>query len=86
MSKITDEKREAVKREIIDAFFSFRSNRPQEGYAQENRNTNELWDDLHDMYNFTNEEIANYMMENDYVPTTEQDGSVKWAIWRMISE
>ena len=81
-----NDKKEEVKRQIIDAFFTFRSPLPKEGYIQENRTTNELWDDLREMYNFTNEEIADYLIDHDYAPTTEQDGTVKWAVWRMLTQ
>ena len=46
--KNNDERREGVKRQILEAFFHFRSNLPKEG--------------------------------------SEPDGSVKWAIWRLIHE
>ena len=43
-----------------------------------------LLDDLQEMYGYTVDEIADYLIEHEYAPTTEQDGSVKWAIWRML--
>ncbi|MBR2290791.1 MAG: hypothetical protein IJ868_00555 [Prevotella sp.] len=84
MEEKTKSKTEEVKRQILDAFFTFRSPLPKEGYRPENRTTMELWDELNDMYNFTSSEIAEYMIDHEYAPTTEQDGSVRWAIWRII--
>lgn len=79
-----NDRKEQVKSQILDAFFTFRSPLPEEGMVQENRTTTELLDDLQEMYGYTVDEIADYLIEHEYAPTTEQDGSVKWAIWRML--
>jgi hypothetical protein len=84
--KNNDERREGVKRQILEAFFHFRSNLPEVGYVQQNRSTQELLDELNTMYNFSENDIVDYLSDNDYAPTTEPDGSVKWAIWRLIHE
>lgn len=73
-----------VARQILDAYFTFRSPLPREGYVQQNRSTREVIDDLSDMYAFSAEEVCGYMAENGYAPTTEQDGSVRWAVWRTL--
>ena len=65
-------RRNEIKMEILDAFFKF------------HRSTVELQDDLQNMYPFSQEEIAEYMIDHDYSPLSEGDGSVKWAIWRII--
>jgi hypothetical protein len=82
----SEDRKEEVKRQILEAFFTFRSNLPREGYMQQNRSTQELLDELCCMYNFSEEDLVNYLIECGYAPTTEPDGSVKWAIWRLIHE
>ena len=79
------DKEELVKQQILDAYFQFRSNLPQEGYVQQNRSTVEICDELNDMMYISIKDVAGYMADHDYAPTTEQDGSVKWAVWRMIN-
>ena len=86
MKETQNNRKEEVKRQILDAFFTFRRNLPEDGYIQQNRTTEEIWDDLRNMYNFTYEEIADYLIDHNYSPVTEQDGSVKWAVWRLIHE
>lgn len=76
------EKETKVKQQILEGYFTFRSNLPQKGFVQQNRSTCEIRDDLYDMMCFTNDEICEYMIDHDFAPTTEQDGTVKWAIWR----
>lgn len=80
-----NDRKEEVKRNILDAYFTFRSPLPKEGYIQENRSTNELLDDLLEMYNFKYEDVTDYLIDHDYAPTTEQDGTVKWAVWRLLT-
>jgi hypothetical protein len=80
----SEDRKEEMKRQILDAFFTFRCNLPKEGYVQQNRSTQELLDELCTMYSFKEDDIVEYLMEHDYAPTTEPDGSVKWAIWRLI--
>lgn len=77
-------RRNKIKREILDAFFKFRSPLPCDGAVSQHRSTVELQDDLQNMYPFSQEEIAEYMIDHDYSPLSEGDGSVKWAIWRII--
>lgn len=72
-----------VRQEVLDAYFVTRSNLPKEGAVQCNRSTEEIMDDLVDMVYLTKKDITTYLVEHDYHPTTEIDGSVKWAIWRI---
>ena len=74
---------EQVRREVLDAYFLTRRNLPEEGAVQQNRSTEEILDDVADMMTMTKKDVIDYMIEHDYHPTTEQDGSVKWAIWRL---
>ena len=78
------QKEDLVRNQVIDAYFKFRSNLPQEGYVQQNRSTQEILDDLADMMYLTSNDIVEYLVQHEYAPTTELDGTVKWAIWRII--
>lgn len=60
----------------------FRNNLPGDGYIQENKTTQQIQEELAPMYGVTTIEIVNYMMGHNYSTTTEQDGSVAWAVWR----
>ena len=68
--------------QLLDSYFMFRENLPKDGYIQENKTTQQIQDELESMYSVTTGEIVGYMLEHDYSPTTEQDGTVVWAIWR----
>lgn len=81
-----DQDREAQKREfarqLLDSYFMFRDNLPKEGYIQENKTTLQIMDDLTPMMMLPTDDVVQYMLEHDYSTTTEQDGTVSWAIWR----
>lgn len=79
------DKRDRIKEEILEAYFQFRSPLPGDGFVAQHRSTEELQDELANMYPFSKEELAEYMMDHEYTPLTETDGSVKWAIWRFIT-
>lgn len=68
--------------QLLDSYFMFRDNLPREGYIQENKTTQQIRDELEPMYSVTTGSIVGYMLEHDYSTTTEQDGTVCWAIWR----
>lgn len=78
--------RDAQKREfarkLLDSYFMFRENHPKEGYIQENKTTLQIMDELTPMILLPTDDVVSYMLEHDYQPTTEQDGTVVWAIWR----
>ena len=69
--------------QLLDSYFTLRKNLPADGYIQENKTTRQIQDELTPMYGVTTMEIIRYMMEHDYSTTTEQDGTVTWAVWRM---
>lgn len=75
---------EETKKDILDAYFHFRRPMPENGYVQQNRSTLEIQDDMAPMVYISINEIVEYMSDNEYAPTTEQDGTVRWAIWRML--
>ena len=78
--------RDAQKREfarkLLDSYFMFRENLPKEGYIQENKTTLQIMDELTPMMLLPTDDVVQYMLEHDYHTTTEQDGTVVWAIWR----
>ena len=71
-----EQDRDAQKREfakqLLDSYFMFRRNLPEAGFIQENKTTLQIMDEL------------TPMMMHDYSTTTEQDGTVVWAIWRQV--
>ena len=81
-----EQDRDAQKREfarqLLDSYFMFRQNLPGEGYIQENKTTLQIMDELTPMMMLPTDDVVGYMLEHDYSPTTEQDGTVVWAIWR----
>lgn len=83
-----DQDRDAQKREfaqqLLDSYFMFRENLPKEGYIQENKTTLQIMDELTPMMLLPTEDVVGYMLEHDYSTTTEQDGTVVWAIWRQV--
>ena len=81
-----DQDRDAQKREfakqLLDSYFMFRENLPKEGYIQENKTTLQIVDELTPMMMMPTESVVGYMLEHEYSTTTEDDGTVVWAIWR----
>lgn len=74
-------KREFV-RQLLDTYFQFRDNLPRDGYIQENKTTLQIMDELTPMMLIPTDDVVQYMVEHDYHTTTEQDGTVVWAVWR----
>ena len=79
-----DEQQQKFVQQLLDSYFMFRDCLPKDGFIQENKTTQQIQDELEPMYSVTTGEIVGYMLEHDYQPTTEQDGTVVWAIWRMV--
>ena len=77
-------KEAAFVQELLDSYFMFRTCLPKDGFIQENKTTQQIQDELEPMYSVTTGEIVGYMLEHDYSTTTEQDGTVTWAIWRQV--
>ncbi len=76
--------KEQMNEEILDAYFQFRRNLPESGAVQQNMTTQQIQDDLLTMAEISMSDIVTYMAEHDYSLTTERDGSVAWAIWRVV--
>ena len=75
-------KEAAFVQQLLDSYFMFRDCLPKNGFIQENKTSQQIQDELEPMYSVTTGEIVGYMLEHDYSTTTEQDGTVVWAIWR----
>lgn len=88
MSQTENKDRDAQKREfarqLLDSYFMFRDNLPREGYVQENKTTLQIMDELSPMMLLSTDDVVQYMLDNDYQMTTEQDGTVSWAVWRQV--
>lgn len=85
MSRKETEKRKADNafvQQLLDSYFMFRRNLPEQGFIQENKTTATIAYELSDMYNITSETVVEYMLEHGYSTMSEQDGTVRWAIWR----
>lgn len=88
MSQTENKDRDAQKREfaqqLLDSYFMFRDNLPREGYVQENKTTLQIMDELSPMMLLSTDDVVQYMLDHDYQMTTEQDGTVSWAVWRQV--
>ncbi len=74
---------EIARQEVLDAYFLSRHNMPAEGSTQCNRSTEEIMNELEEMVYLRKEDVIKWLVEHEYHPITELDGSVKWAIWRI---
>ena len=83
-----EQDRDAQKREfakqLLDSYFMFRRNLPEAGFIQENKTTLQIMDELTPMMMLSTDDVVQFMIEHDYSTTTEQDGTVVWAIWRQV--
>ena len=78
------DRNEQFAQQLLDSYFLFRSPLPRAGYFQENKTTLQIMDDLVPMMAVSTETVVAYMTDHDCSTTTEEDGSVSWAIWRQI--
>jgi hypothetical protein len=78
------DRNEQFAQQLLDSYFLFRRPLPEEGFIQENKTTIQIMDDLSTMMAISAEAVVGYMLDHDYSPTTEQDGTVSWAIWRQV--
>lgn len=79
-----DEQKKKFVQQLLDSYFMFRRNLPEQGYIQENKTSQQIQDELEPMYSVTTGSIVGYMLAHEFNTTTEQDGTVVWAIWRMV--
>lgn len=78
------ERMDAFAQQLLDSYFTFRRPLPEPGCLQENKTSLQIKDELMPMLPLSTETIVAYMTDHEYSTTTEQDGTVVWAIWRMI--
>lgn len=78
------ERNEQFVQQLLDSYFLFRSPLPEEGFIKENKTTLQIMDELVPMMALSTETVVGYMTDHDYNTTTEQDGTVTWAIWRQV--
>ncbi len=70
--------------QLLDSYFLFRRPLPEDGFIQENKTTLQIMDELLPMMAVSTKTVVGYMTDHDYSTTTEQDGTVSWAIWRQV--
>lgn len=75
--------------EVLDAYFTFRTNLPGEDPGmgkpiEEPKTTDEIIDDLTPIMPLSSKVVVGYMRSHGFGLTTIADGSVKWAVWRFI--
>ena len=78
------EQHERFAQQLLDSYFLFRRPLPEDGFIQENKTTLQIMDELLPMMAVSTETVVGYMTDHDYSTTTEQDGTVSWAIWRQV--
>ena len=83
------DKEEKNQVELLDAYFTFRTNMPGEdpGFGkavEEPKTTEEIMDDLTPMMTMSKDVVVGYLRSHDYGFTTLPDGTVRWAIWRYM--
>lgn len=69
---------------VMETFFLNSLPEQQDGYVQINRTTKEIQDELEPMMLITQNELNTYLDRHGYKLVADKDGSVKWAIWRII--
>ena len=76
--------------DLLDAYFTHRRTLPGEfagrALIEESKSTYDIIDDLAPMANLydAKDAVVGYMQSHGYSFTTLADGSVKWAIWRIV--
>lgn len=76
--------KKSLSERVLETFFLRSLPKHEEGYVQMNRTTQELQDELEPMMTFTKFELNQYLDKHGYKLVTDDDGTVKWAIWRLI--
>ena len=70
---------------LLDAYFAFCSPIPEEGCIRECKTSLQIRDELDSMFRVDVYDVATYMLQNHYIPTTEANGTVTWEIYRMVT-
>ena len=80
----------AIERQMLDAYFHFRSNLPEKDeesgldYKKSFKTTEDIASDLSTMATIDPETIVSYLVDSDYQLATLPDGSIAWAIWERV--
>lgn len=69
---------------LLDKYFEMRSPQQESGMVKENKTTLQIQDELESMQHVDVYDIATYMLQHKYVPTTEADGTLAWEIYRLF--
>lgn len=85
-----DMTKSAIERQMLDAYFHFRSNLPKKDeesgldYKKSFKTTEDIASDLSTMATIDPETIVSYLVDVDYQLATLPDGSIAWAIWERV--
>ena len=85
-----DMTKSAIERQMLDAYFHFRSNLPKQDeesgldYKKSFKTTEDIASDLSTMATIDPETIVSYLVDGDYQLATLPDGSIAWAIWERV--
>ena len=85
-----DMTKSAIERQMLDAYFHFRSNLPKKDeesgldYKKSFKTTEDIASDLSAMATIEPETIVSYLADGDYQLATLPDGSIAWAIWERV--
>lgn len=85
-----DMTKSAIERQMLDAYFHFRSNLPKKDeesgldYKKSFKTTEDIASDLSTMTTIDPETIVSYLVDGDYQLATLPDGSIAWAIWERV--
>lgn len=85
-----DMTKSAIERQMLDAYFHFRSNLPKKDeesgldYKKSFKTTEDIASDLSTMATIDPETIVSYLVDGDYQLATLPDGSIAWAIWERV--
>ncbi len=69
---------------LLDKYFELRSPYQESGMVREDKTTLQIQDELLAMQRIDVYDIATYMLNHKYVPTTEADGTLAWEIYRLL--
>lgn len=90
MTMPKDMTKSAIERQMLDAYFHFRSNLPKKDeesgldYKKSFKTTEDIASDLSTMATIDPETIVSYLVDGDYLLATLPDGSIAWAIWERV--
>lgn len=85
-----DMTKSAIERQMLDAYFHFRSNLPKKDeesgldYKKSFKTTEDIASDLSTMAAIDPETIVSYLVDGDYQLAPLPDGSIAWAIWERV--